>query len=976
MKIFKGLCAIALTCTTAASAADLLPALTSAESGGATVNSPVSQGFAERGRLMIADANYRGAADQLRQALLLNPAPGAQREAAEYYLAIACAHIPGEDAAGMFTAFLEKYPASPYRERAMLGLAGALMDNADYTAALEIYNSINPDALSSADADARNYYRAYCLLQFGRYGEARDVYEHLLGTSLSNQAMFYLGYTDYVQGNYRSALNRFEQVRVDGTDPAGRTPYYLAQLYYSQGDYRKALKEANALLAEGCPKEYLAETQRIAGESYYATGDKARALPLLRVYEENVEQPRPSAMYILGLTDYDEGRYRDAIRRLSAAVGEDNAMGQTACLVMGQSYMQLADYDAAMMAFDRAVKKNFEAETTQLASYNYAVAASKGGKMPFGSSVSLFESFLRNYPASPMAPQVADYIINGYITDNNYAAALRAINNIKTPSDRVLAAKQQVLYMHGARQLRSGHTDDAVKALTEARSLGRFSGETASAATLWLGEALYKKSDYKGAEKQYAAFLRETPSKDKNHALALYDMAYAKFALKDFSGAADYFGRYLKALTPSTAADVAALKTDALNRLGDSFYYRSDFATAATHYEQAITQDPSSADYPMFQKAIMKGLQRDHAAKISGLAQMMERFPNSALIPSALLETGESYTELSDNPSAIKAYTQLAERFPSTAQGRQGALLLAIAELNSGQTDRAITAYKNVITKYPTSDEARAAAEDLKHIYADRGDIAGYTSFLATVPDAPKMDRSELVALQLEGVEKAAESGRDADALRMGRELVEAYPDASEAVEALAIIAPIEERNGRPEQALQAYRDLAAKASGEIRINQARMGILRVSRDLGNDADVMTVAAQLLQSSSLGANDRKEVMLARANALLNTGKRDEARSLLTDLADDPQSLPGAKAAYYLAQNYFDAGDTAKAEETVNKLIDSNTPHDYWLARGFILMSDIKRRNGDTFGADEYLRSLRENYPGNEPDIFQLIDSRK
>ena len=40
------------------------------------------------------------------------------------------------------------------------------------------------------------------------------------------------------------------------------------------------------------------------------------------------------------------------------------------------------------------------------------------------------------------------------------------------------------------------------------------------------------------------------------------------------------------------------------------------------------------------------------------------------------------------------------------------------------------------------------------------------------------------------------------------------------------------------------------------------------------------------------------------------------------------------------------------------------------------MSDIKRRNGDTFGADEYLRSLRENYPGNEPDIFQLIDSRK
>jgi TolA-binding protein len=195
--------------------------------------------------------------------------------------------------------------------------------------------------------------------------------------------------------------------------------------------------------------------------------------------------------------------------------------------------------------------------------------------------------------------------------------------------------------------------------------------------------------------------------------------------------------------------------------VGDCYYYASDFTSAESNYEKAIAEAPSAADYPMFQKALMKGLMRDHQGKIDGLASMMNRFPSSALIPSALLETGESYTELNNNSKAISTYKTLSERYPSTPQGRQGALLLAIAQLNAGNTENAITSYKHVISTYPTSDEARAAADDLKHIYADRGEITEYTRFLASVPDAPKLEQSEIAGLQLEGVEKAYEAGRE-----------------------------------------------------------------------------------------------------------------------------------------------------------------------------------------------------------------------
>ncbi len=65
----------------------------------------------------------------------------------------------------------------------------------------------------------------------------------------------------------------------------------------------------------------------------------------------------------------------------------------------------------------------------------------------------------------------------------------------------------------------------------------------------------------------------------------------------------------------------------------------------------------------------------------------------------------------------------------------------------------------------------------------------------------------------------------------------------------------------------------------------------------------------------------------------------------------------------------------KSREAVERLVNANPPHIYWLARGFILLSDINRNEGNTFEADEYLKSLRENYPGTEPDIFLMIDQR-
>ena len=88
-----------------------------------------------------------------------------------------------------------------------------------------------------------------------------------------------------------------------------------------------------------------------------------------------------------------------------------------------------------------------------------------------------------------------------------------------------------------------------------------------------------------------------------------------------------------------------------------------------------------------------------------------------------------------------------------------------------------------------------------------------------------------------------------------------------------------------------------------------------------------------------------------------------------------KALDGARAAFELAQYHFNAGNMKRTEAVINDFIDAGTPHSYWLARAFILLADVCHKRGDVFEARQYLESLRKNYPGNDDDIFKMIDSR-
>lgn len=930
--------------------------------------------YIERGSLMIEDGNMQGSVDQLGHVLRSRTFTGTdEQEMVRLRRAEAALRVPGCEGIELLREFLRDYPSSAMREHVMLEIATAYFDLGEYAKAELAFREVNGEALNPSEAAALDYRHAYCLLKFTKYDRAARIYERL--TSDDDYAMaarFYLGYIAYAQKDYSRARELFGKVSGKGL-PMSMSRYYLAQLAYERGDYAEASRLSEALLSErDVPADFVAEMRRVCGESAFHRGDEATAVSELSKYVAMVPDPMPSALYILGVDDYRHQRWLQAVERLTPVSSDDSAMGQSACLYMGQAYLKLDNSNAATLALEKAARMTHDPQAQETAFYNLAVARMQGGRVPFGSSVAMFEDFLKRYPDSRHTQTVADYLVSGYLTDNNYQAALAAIEKVARPSDGVLAAKQKVLYGLGTRRLQGGDAKSALGYLQEASEMGRFDREVAAEATLWTGECRYALGDYNGAISAYKNYLRSGHGSVANRALAYYDMGYARFARNQFAEAMSDFKRFI-ADTPDR--ENARLMADAYNRLADCYYYASDFASAADIYGKAYSTDPAAGDYPVFQQGLMKGLRRDYAGKIETLTRMIDEFPSSALVPTALLEMGESYGEMGNSGRAIETYTALSTRYPSSEQGRKARLLLGITYLNSGNRTMAAEHYKKVITDYPSSEEARVAADDLKQIYADSGEIDRYVEFIERVPEAPRPETAELAELTLQSAEKAMESERYADARKHASEVVVKYPDSPSAVGALAIKAEAEMKLGMGRQALESYTELENRASDAATVNAARMGIMHVSRDMADNEKVVETADKLLGSSTLGASGREETSFVKAMALADLGRGDEAVAIWRELAANPDELNGTKSAYYLAQYHFDRKQPKEALQEVNALIDANPPHDYWLARGFILLSDILRAEGSEFEADEYLRSLRQNYPGTESDIFRMIDER-
>nr|WP_321523370.1 tetratricopeptide repeat protein [uncultured Macellibacteroides sp.] len=959
------------------------------------------------GKEMFILKNYPGCMDKL-EAYKKQAKDADLIQESDYMLACAAFEQGKENAPDVLKEYMEKYPDTRHGDEMHYLIASSHFDRKEYEKAVYWFKESTIEMLSPAQQETYSFRYAYSLLQTGEMEKARGYFTRLkqIGATYNDAGAYYVAYIDYASGKYNNALVEFNRLK-DKPEYALQSSYYITQIYFIQRKYEKTIAEGEVLLQNYPHSENNTEVHRILGNSYYHMGNPDKAIANLSKYVSDAEEPLRADLYILGVCYFNKASYNSAVDCFGRIVREPDALTQNAYLYLGQSYLKLNDRNNARMAFEAAATTSFDKQVKEAAMYNYALLIHQTSFTGFGESVTIFENFLNEFPNSSYSDKVNDYLVEVYLTTKDYRSALASIEKIKRPSTRILEAKQDILFQLGTQSFTNVKLDEAVDLFNRAISLGSYNLEARNDAYFWRGECYYRQGEYTKAESDYRTYLNNTQQKNTDmYALAQYNLGYCYFKEKQYADALSRFRQYVQQESNSQLPSYA----DAYNRIGDCLFQSRQFAQAEESYSRAATLQPSAADYAVYQKGFLLGLQKDYKGKISSMDRLVREFPESPYVDDALFEKGRAYVMLDNSNGAADAFEQVISKFPQSTQARKAGIQLGLLYFNANQPEKASAAYKSVIDNYPGSDEAKVALQDLKSVYLDLNDISSYAAYVNSLGGNVRFDVSEQDSLTYLAAEKLFMKGDNSGAKKSLTNYLQSFPDGAFSTNANYYLGSVAFNNKEYDEAkqlfkvvlasgdtkfaesasarkaeieymqedyvaaLESFKHLKAVAESKDNKDAAKLGIMRCAQYTGKHQDALSGAEELLKDPKLSPELSAEARYIRAKANIALKQPAKAMTDLQTISKDTRTVHGAEAKYLLSQLYFNNKENAKAEKELMNFIENGTPHQYWLARGFILLADIYISQNDDFQARQYLTSLQNNYKGTD-DIAGMIENR-
>lgn len=961
----------------------------------------------KEGKEMFKQQNYAVAVPLLERFMLAAGTDDRLVEV-EYMLVCTSYELQYRDRIEKLEGYIDKYPDSPYSNRVYALIGSAYFFDAQYEEALAFFNSLSLDGLEKDELDDIIYRKAISYLNIGNTKQAAIWFQTLKGSSGKYQkdCNYYMGYIRYTQKRYDEALSLLLPLN---NDPKyySLAPFYVADIYVKQKKYNSAQQTAIDFIKKHPNETGTTEMYRILGEIHYMQQSYHSAIPLFEKYMAKNKEPQRSANYMLGLSYYQTGVYSEAAEALGEVTKEPDALAQNAYLHLGLSYVQLAEKSKARMAFQQAAASDIDLRIKEQAAYNYALNIHETSFSGFGESVTLFERFLNTFPNSAYADKVGEYLVDVYLTTRSYESALASIERIQYPSKKILEAKQNILFQLGTQSFANTAFQQATDYFNRSIAIGQYNKQTLADAYYWRGESYYRSGAYQEASRDFSEYLRvNKDTQSEMYALAHYNLGYTTFHQKNYTAASNWFEKYIQ-LEKSGNREILA---DAYNRIGDSYLNVRNFSVARTYYSQALAMNTSSGDYSLYQLGLVSGLQKDYTGKINLLDRLAVNYPSSPYLVNSLYEKGRAYINMDNNTQAISTFTYLMNSYPDSPISRKAGAEIGLLYYQQNAYERAIAAYKHVVQTYPGSEEARMSLQDLKSIYLDLNRVDEYAKLIASLPGNISFDANEQDSMTYTAAERVYNRGELEQARISFEKYLVSYPNGAYGINANYYLALIAKQQQKPEailkhtaklleypaspyteealvmrseaqfvtkdykNALSTYKQLKTKASTSGRKQLALTGILRSAYMVQDDTEIISTATEMLQQSKIDPELKNEATYYRAKAYLRQRATQSAMKDFQTLAKDTRTLYGAEAKYQVAQLYYNNREYSLAEKELLNFIDQSTPHSYWLARGFILLSDVYAAMGNNLDARQYLLSLKQNYEAND-DIQNMIENR-
>ena len=178
------------------------------------------------------------------------------------------------------------------------------------------------------------------------------------------------------------------------------------------------------------------------------------------------------------------------------------------------------------------------------------------------------------------------------------------------------------------------------------------------------------------------------------------------------------------------------------------------------------------------------------------------------------------------------------------------------------------------------------------------------------------------------------------------------------------------------QKAAEYYSKLEEVAEVKSNLLEARMGMLQCYSLLEQYDKVTELADKILLTEKLSQEQERETRFAKAKALLARDRQMLALEEFRKVATEVKSAEGAESKFRVSEIYYQRKELENAEKEIADFADKSTPHQYWMARSFLLWADIFRDKGDDFQAIQTLQSLIDYYQKTDDGILDEAKTKK
>jgi TolA-binding protein len=640
--------------------------------------------------------------------------------------------------------------------------------------------------------------------------------------------------------------------------------------------------------------------------------------------------------------------------------------------------------------------------------FNYAKLTYETSYSPFGEVIAAFQNYIDQYPGSPRISEAYSYLVSTFMQVKNYKAAVAALDKINKKDAQLEEAYQKVAFYRGLEFFKNLELDAASDMFDKSLKYGKYNSELRARAVYWKSEALYRQGRYEEAKSGYTEFMGLPGcTKLSEYTMVRYNLGYTLFNLKDFSNAITH----LKTFEGDVTKISPEIMTDARNRIADCYYITTSYPQAVDYYNKVIDFGKLDADYAMYQKGFSLGLMNNQKGKTEVLTLLMQRYPASTYLPDAYFERGRAFLVMEDYKNGESDFNSVISLFQASPVVPRAMVQLGLLYYNLGDNNKAIVEYKKVIENYKSTPEARYALTGLKNAYVDLNDVDAYFAYIKSLQGYGDINLAEKDSLLYTSGENLYIAGKYDRAVEVFRNYTGQFPNGSFLQNARFYLAECLVKSGMNDEALKIYTSVADAPQNQFTekslikiasiyyekedysssfdyyskldksaVNSenkviALKGLLLSSYQMGDARKTIDAANKVTTTSGLPEELTREALYMRAKANYSLNNFDDALVDFRKASVEVTSAEGSESKYMVAEILFKKNQYDESEKIITEFIDQNSPHQYWMARMFLLLSDVSVKKGDKLQAKATLESLRDNYKTDNDGILDEVKAR-